>query len=76
MPTNPYVGPQYETLLLQPLGDRALRIPPHRRISIRHSMVLTAMRVEGAETVADGVLSQVQPDLSTGAPWAPADDPT
>jgi hypothetical protein len=29
-----------------------------------------------AETVANGVLSQVQPDLSTGAPWATAADPT
>jgi hypothetical protein len=34
------------------------------------------MRVEGAETVEDGVLSQVQPDLSTVAPWATAADPT
>ena len=39
-------------------------------------MVFTDMRVEGAETVANGVLSQVQPDLSTRAPRATAADPT
>jgi len=39
-------------------------------------MVFTAMRVEGAETVTNGVLSQVEPDLSTGALSVIATDPT
>jgi hypothetical protein len=72
LPTNPYLGPHYENLLPQPLWDLALWIPPDRWISIRHSMVFTAMRVEEAKTVTNGILFQVEPDRSTGDPWAMA----
>jgi hypothetical protein len=74
--TNPYVWPHNETLLMQPLWDLALRIPPDRWISIRHSMVFTDMRVEGPETITTGVLLRVQPDPSTGAQQATAHDST
>lgn len=76
LPTNPSFGPHYENLLQQPLRDLAVQIPLHKRISIWHSMVVTAMPVEGAITVAYGVLLQILPDLTTGAPQAMATDLT
>ena len=39
-------------------------------------MVFTAIQVEGAETIMNGVFLQVQPDLSAGAPWSKTADVT
>jgi len=72
--TNLYVGQQYETLHPQPLWDLALQISPQWCIDICHSVVFTAKRVKGAAIVANGVLSQLQPDLSPGAHLAIASE--
>ena len=68
--TNPYVGPHYVTLLTQPLRDLTPWISPYRLVCIHHSTLFTDMWVEAVETVAHGVLLQVQSDLPTGALWA------
>lgn len=76
LPTDTYIGPHYATLVPQPLWNLTVQIPPHQYIPIWHSMVITAIRVAKAETVTNGVLPQVQPDLSTGAQWAMSIDTT
>jgi len=74
--TNPCSDPHNETLLTYLLGNLVVPIPPFRSISKGHHMAFTDNWVEGTETVANGVLSHVHLDLSTGALHATPADPT